>query len=599
MSMPETEPADLPTLDLGLVMAGAVSAGAYTGGAIDFLLQALEAWSAAKADGAGPPYAVTIKVVTGASAGGMTAAMFATALAEPVPPVTLATPAASRGANKFYDAWVRQISIEKLLQGRDLAQGTERVVSALDCTVLDEIAKGLIRPGPTKLAAPRPYVADPLVVALTVTNLRGVPYEVQFQGLGGTHIPYGMTLHADDVTFAVTGGGPPAPVVGLEASITTADHAVPLDARTVGGTNWPMLADAALATGAFPFGLAPRTLSRPAGDYANREWRHPFVAYDGDRNAVVSYFRRRPHAMPVRPDYPYRFACVDGGVIDNEPMGIARDHLDWNRPEIGPRPSAILMIDPFPNENSFVDPYDFPDRFNLLKLAMPLIGALIAQSRFKPEELTRAADPTVFNQFMLNPTRRRPGLAKPEKHPIACGGLGGFAGFLSEDFRRHDYFLGRQNMQAFLRRHFVLPESDPLFAQWTDENQKRPLRVRRDAQHRVVETEDDRSFVYDADGKQQPPEGALTSYLPIVPLSEKLQEPEPTEPWPAFTAAQLADLRARVESRSKLVVERLIAGTEGAAVKFLLRRAWWLKRDQFLDAVLNRVRKELIGQELM
>lgn len=602
MPTSETESTELPVLELGLVMAGAVSAGAYTGGAMDFLLQALEAWTAAKANGTGPPHAVKLKVVTGASAGGMTAAMLATALAEPVPPVTPGTPKNVRATNRFYNAWVQQISIARLLEGNDLQTESDRVVSALDCTVLDEIAKRMIEPGPTKRAAPRDYIADPLVVAVTATNLRGVPYEVQFQGLAGTNMPYGMTLHADDVTFAVNGAGPPAAasVAGLEGPITTAENAVQLDANKVGGANWTILADAALATGAFPFGLKPRTLNRPAGDYTKREWKHPYVAYDADNNAVVSYFKRRPHAMPVDDGYDYRFASVDGGVIDNEPMGIARDHLDWDKPVPDRRPSAILMIDPFPNANTFADPYDFPETFNLLKLFPAVVGALIGQSRFKPEELTRAADPTVFNQFMLNPVRRQPGLAKPEKHAIACGGLGGFAGFLSEDFRRHDYFLGRQNMQAFLRKHFVLPEKDPLFVKWTDENQKTKHRVRRDARHRVVETADDgTTYVVDADGKRQPPDGELTSYLPIVPLVPDLQVEEKTEAWPTYTEEQLSQLRGQIESRSKLVVERLIAGMEGTIAKFLLRRAWWLKRDAFIDSVRDRIRKDLRDQKLL
>ncbi len=37
-----------PTFEIGLTMAGAVSAGAYSGGVLDFLLQALDAWEQEK-----------------------------------------------------------------------------------------------------------------------------------------------------------------------------------------------------------------------------------------------------------------------------------------------------------------------------------------------------------------------------------------------------------------------------------------------------------------------------------------------------------------------------------------------------------------------
>ena len=40
---------------------------------------------------------------------------------------------------------------------------------------------------------------------------------------------------------------------------------------------------------------------------------------------------------------------------------------------------------------------------------------------------------------------------------LACGALGGFSGFLCENYRHHDYLLGRRNCQQFLRSHFSLP----------------------------------------------------------------------------------------------------------------------------------------------
>jgi predicted acylesterase/phospholipase RssA len=66
---------------IGLTMSGAISAGAYTAGVLDFLIEALDAWEDARngpdADTV-PNHRVGIKVMSGASAGAITAAISAT-----------------------------------------------------------------------------------------------------------------------------------------------------------------------------------------------------------------------------------------------------------------------------------------------------------------------------------------------------------------------------------------------------------------------------------------------------------------------------------------------------------------------------------------
>ena len=78
--------------EIGLVMAGAVSAGAYTAGVMDYLIETLEAWEEAKKierdklksdpnyQSSIPLHDIEIKVMTGASAGGMTTAIAAVEL---------------------------------------------------------------------------------------------------------------------------------------------------------------------------------------------------------------------------------------------------------------------------------------------------------------------------------------------------------------------------------------------------------------------------------------------------------------------------------------------------------------------------------------
>ena len=70
---------------IGLTMSGAISAGAYAACVLDFLVEALDAWEDARngPDGdAVPNHRVGIKVMSGASAGAITAAIAAIALVD-------------------------------------------------------------------------------------------------------------------------------------------------------------------------------------------------------------------------------------------------------------------------------------------------------------------------------------------------------------------------------------------------------------------------------------------------------------------------------------------------------------------------------------
>ena len=74
---------------------------------------------------------------------------------------------------------------------------------------------------------------------------------------------------------------------------------------------------------------------------------------------------------------------------------------------------------------------------------------------------------------MIAPKRDAPPPEARTRAHLACGSVGGFGGFLCEDFRAHDFQLGRRNCQQFLRTTFALPDEEanrnPLFATgWTE-----------------------------------------------------------------------------------------------------------------------------------
>ena len=237
--------------ELGLVMAGAISAGAYTAGVIDFLLQALDEWQRMKEDGIKcPPHEVTIRVMSGASAGGMTAAITAAMLNGVFSPVDNLANGEIPPDNPLYNSWVRDIDIKPLMGTYDL-RDHKQIVSLLDSSILDKIAKNAIRFTP--YGKRRPYIDENLHLYLTLTNLRGIPYRIAFQGEAG--FGHEIALHADNLYF-ISGDSDPKIQGGLW-----------LDSTNPNNCGWEKLAQAALATGAFPVGLTPRILSRPSTDY--------------------------------------------------------------------------------------------------------------------------------------------------------------------------------------------------------------------------------------------------------------------------------------------------------------------------------------------
>src|SRR5215469_14496476 len=105
---------------IGVNMAGAVSAGAYTAGVLDFLIDALDAWYAERERWKDkdpstwpiPSHDVSLEVLSGASAGGMCAAISAVALQEEFDHVRSIPTPPTASANLTSDCWVQRIDVE-------------------------------------------------------------------------------------------------------------------------------------------------------------------------------------------------------------------------------------------------------------------------------------------------------------------------------------------------------------------------------------------------------------------------------------------------------------------------------------------------------
>jgi hypothetical protein len=605
--MPEQAATPAPGPDtpfeIGLVMAGAISAGAYTAGVIDFLIQALDEWEEAKRfarahpdDPAArecPVHEVRIKVMAGSSAGGMTAGLAAGLLGMKFESVTAQPPPERRAEpwnNTLYRSWVNTIDIDPLLGAKDLDGGGDLPVqSVLDSTILRDIARDAFlfeRPGER---AERPYVSDPLHVLLTVTNLRGVPYAPSFENWPKA-LPYEMTMHADHMHFVVSRN---RPADGGAFWLNPDTFESP--------ETWGVLKDAALATGAFPVGLAPQLLRRSPAQYASRQWAMPGPHEEGGRH-YCEYWKNIPPNWPAgdktaqgiasEGSPSYEFLCVDGGVMNNEPLDLARRILTGpggTEAAEGERATrAVLMVMPFPNGATFSAEYD--GRTGLLKLLTTTFNALISQARFKPQELALANDPEVYSRFLVVPRRGFQADGSLVPHTIACGSLGGFGGFLSRRFREHDYQLGRRNCQWFLKQYFALPSegehANRLFDRWTPEARKK---------HRILRA--GRGGL--KDGKE-----VVIPKLPVIPLvgAAAPDVPEPT--WPTLSEAEFAALKPKIESRLGRVVTALIDQNVsglfwGPLARGALKSAWWFRKGSTVDSVMKTVRADLEGRGLM
>ncbi|WP_438397179.1 patatin-like phospholipase family protein [Caballeronia sp. DA-9] len=506
---------------------------------MDFLIEALDSWEAAKeserkagkhqSEWSVPPHDVILRVFAGASAGSMTAAIAAVALKYDFPHVdAIAAATKAESANPFYRAWVQDIDIRALLKSDDLSS-QNTLVSLLDSTVLGKITdRALDYTGTPKSRA---YLRERTRFIFAQASLRGVPYYLPIKSTYSAGL--GMWMHKSYRSFAAsyTGAAPKArPDDAILPTQNSSIHPV-----------WKMLGNAALGSGAFPVGLAAREEDRNISDLDF----HFFTYIDPKSqkqkfDCLVPAWKAQGSTITM----PERFKgfVVDGGTMDNEPLDFARTEMA-GQIEQNPRGGneairGIIMIDPFPDTLAEVNNTNAGERGDLFSSSFGLIGAWKNQARFDPADLALAFMDDVYSRYLIAPSRRI-SLTDPRTETngfdLASGCLGGFGGFLSEEFRRHDYLLGRRNCQQFLAQHFSMPPGNPLFDNWSD-TVKNAWRT-------------------------------SINELPIIPLTGKLREEIGLPKWPT-QPVELGPLRELLEAR--------VIAVAGSALDML--KVSWIER---------------------
>jgi hypothetical protein len=547
------EAISMQSFRIGINMAGAISAGAYTAGVLDFLTEALDEWYKAKSRSESVPmHDVSIEVMSGASAGGMCAAISSLMLQEDFQHIHDA--GVSGTTNRFYESWVNQIDITELLKTDDLKAGPP-VVSLLDSSIITRIASYALTPS-NLLATPRPYVSPTLTLFLSLTNLRGVPYSLN--GAAPGSVEETTSFFGDRIRFQTVSKGQTSPVDS---------HAHPLDkSQTGAGGGWDVLQTAAAATGAFPIFLAPRILNRNRSEYASPMWESVVSAVAGTPPCIAPSF-------PANLQDPMPTLNVDGGITNNDPFNYAHDYLNSLEPSrmtdvadaderAAHADRAVISIAPFPTAEKFDTRFKAGEESSIFSALPRLFNALISQSRFFGESLDQIMNGTTFSRFVIAPSD--PEMTASAGTPaLQCGTVGAFGGFFERGFRAHDYVLGRRNCQKFLTDYFVLPADNVIMKPALDglapdvynsviANFKRPAPgtySRNEAALKEL-------------GKQVPEaqKTATDIWLPIIPLCGGLTTPVMLIP------------RARMTSAALKTVVDLILGRYAALMKIFIRQ---------------------------
>src|SRR5262249_51751359 len=153
-----------------------------------------------------------------------------------------AFPHGESSGNPFYNVWTERLQLKNLLSierdpDQTIAPG---FASILNTASFAEMANFIITWEGTRLGGDattpvaRGYLADPLRVFMTVTNLTGTPFHITFRG--ETLLGHDMRAHNDYVRFglSVPGGAPNDKGARLdELALSTASK-----------ETWPILKDA-------------------------------------------------------------------------------------------------------------------------------------------------------------------------------------------------------------------------------------------------------------------------------------------------------------------------------------------------------------------
>ncbi len=312
--------------NLAITIAGAVSLGSYEAGVLYEVLDAIQQHNNNPATT--DDDRIEIDVLTGASAGGMTAIILAQKL--------LYGAGEFQGPydNPLYNIWVKRIS----LAGLQATQNDEpALLSLFSSDLIETISKEALTARYATLPPPpaqrHPGVGDAIRVGVALTNLNGVAYGYPVTPGGKfVYIDYG-----DQLTRHV-----------VAATCDTEDF-------------WEPLRGASVSCGAFPIAFRARNLQRSAkgepDDYSGQN----LEPWDQD---------------------PATFTYSDGGILQNQPLGMAKNLVDLIDQHMDQERRFYLFVSPHAKDPTTNDNFHSANA-DYFHLVQRLIDVVMGQSGFQ------------------------------------------------------------------------------------------------------------------------------------------------------------------------------------------------------------------------
>jgi len=274
---------------LAIIVSGAVSLGSYEAGVMYEIFHALDQHN--QSADTMPEDRILVDVLTGASAGGMTAAILAQKL--------MFEADALKGAysNSLYRPWVQEVNIIDLLKERP---GDSPTKSILSSQFVEDISRRYLTARYQSHADPptlRHAAADEKIwLGLAMSNLNGVDYKKDIWPSG----KFVYTRFQDELRILIEN--------------TSENDTIDV---------WEPLRNAAVSCGAFPFAFR-----------AVEVIRHKFEYDSPDLYSQI---------LPTQ-----HFLYTDGGVFQNQPIGMAKDLVDLIDPEhIDTKNRFYLFVSPW------------------------------------------------------------------------------------------------------------------------------------------------------------------------------------------------------------------------------------------------------------
>jgi hypothetical protein len=271
---------------VAITVAGAVSLGSYEAGVLYELLQAIRTNNEAAVSEDSKIY---VDVLTGASAGGMTAAMVSQRLMYDAGSLEGET------TNVLYKAWVERISLLGLAR---MHWKERKWHSLFSSDLIDSIGKTMLvesmqhrGSGPHSAVEQVSGVPETLRVGLALTNLNGIDYMIPI--LGSVEGGFNYTSSLDQKLFDVKAG------------------------EQGDAVKWEQMCTAAVGSGAFPAAFRPKAVQHMVEEYGERLPEDKSLWQEGKTYVDWTYKTS-----------PWRFAHSDGGILQNQPLGIAKNLVE-------------------------------------------------------------------------------------------------------------------------------------------------------------------------------------------------------------------------------------------------------------------------------